>query len=227
MIVSHARRFIFFHNPKCAGTSFRNALGPHHDDPFTFWGIFPAPHFRNELDHSHIRLWELQQLFPHLFACTETYASVIFVRSPWERFLSAIDEHFKKFQPQFGLHDLPAAEQARVVERFVETQLTIAHITTQWQFVHFSPQLWQIVIGEQIVPRAIIPMIEGTDYFGRAFAALRAPVAQVPWHNRSPTRLEHVLAAPKVDQFVRNFYALDLAFFEARPDLAPLARKAA
>jgi len=149
------------------------------------------------------------------------------VRNPWERFLSAVDEHFKKFQPQVPLRDLTPADQVRVVEQFVEQLLNVGNITTRWQLVHFSPQLWQILIGERIVPRAIIPMIEGDDYFGRAFAALGVPGVPVPWHNRSPGRLLHLLESPKVDGFVREFYALDLAFFEGRADLAALARKLA
>ena len=82
MIVCHARRFIFFHNPKCAGMSFRAALQPYHDDRFSFWGIYHAAYFRNAIDHSHLRLWELHALFPDIFRCTETYNSVIFVRKP-------------------------------------------------------------------------------------------------------------------------------------------------
>ncbi len=225
MIVSHARRFIFFHNPKCAGMSFREALDPYHDDPFKFWGIYPAPFFRNSLDHSHIRLWELQQLFPHVFACAESYASVIFARNPWDRFVSAIDEHFKKFQPKIPLRDLPPEDQTRVVEQFIDQLLGIANITTNWTFVHFSPQLWQIAIGQRIVPRHIIPMSAGGDFFGRAYEALGLPPADVPWRNQSPTRMAHLLDSPKVDRFVRNFYALDLEFFQGRQDLAPLARK--
>lgn len=103
MIISHAHRFIFFHNPKCAGTSFRDALQPYHDDAFTFWGIFYAPYFRNHIDHTHLRLWEMQAQFPAVFACTACYNSVIFVRNPYARFLAAVNEHFKKFQPQIDL----------------------------------------------------------------------------------------------------------------------------
>ncbi len=89
MIVSHANRFIFFHNPKCAGTSFRDALKLYHDDGFNFWDIFHAPYFKNHIDHTHLRLWEIQAQFPHLFRCAESYNSVIFVRSAHARFLSA------------------------------------------------------------------------------------------------------------------------------------------
>ena len=33
MIVSHKHGFIFFHNPKCAGTSMRQALAPYQQQP--------------------------------------------------------------------------------------------------------------------------------------------------------------------------------------------------
>ncbi|MGO8738716.1 sulfotransferase family 2 domain-containing protein [Rhodoblastus sp.] len=225
MIVSHARRFIFFHNPKCAGMSFREALDPYHDDPFKFWGIYSVPFFRNVLDHSHIRLWELQQLFQKVFACTIDYNSVIFVRNPWDRFVSAIDEHFKKFQQKILLRDLQPTDQTRIIEQFIDQMLNIANITTNWTFVHFSPQLWQIAIGSRIVPRHIIPMRRGDDFFARAIEALGLPVTAVPWRNQSPTPMAHILDSPKVDQFVRNFYALDLEFFRSRPDLAVIGSR--
>ena len=225
MIVSHARRFIFFHNPKCADMSFREALDPYHDDPFKFWGVYSAPFCRNVLDHSHFRLWELQQLFPKVFGCAEDYASVIFVRNPWDKFVSAVDEHFKKFQPTIPIRDLPPADQTRVVEQFTDRLLNIANITTNWTFVHCSPQLWQIAIGSRIVPRHIIPMGQGDDFFARAFEVLGLLVMAAPWRNQSPTRMAHILDSPKVDQFVRSFYALDLEFFRSGPDLAVIGSR--
>ncbi len=139
--------------------------------------------------------------------------------------MSAIDEHFKKFQPKIPIRDLPPADQTRIVEQFIDRLLNIANVTTNWTFVHFSPQLWQIAIGSRIVPRHIIPMRQGDDFFARAFEALDLPGAAAPWRNRSPTPMAHILDSPKVDQFVRNFYALDLEFFRSRPDLAVIASR--
>jgi hypothetical protein len=222
MIVSHARRFIFFHNPKCAGTSMRAALAAYHDDPFTFWGIFPAPFFRNNIDHTHLRLWEMQVLFPHLIAAAQTYRSVIFVRNPYQRFLSALDEHFKKFQAHIPLATMPAADQTRTIEAFIAKALNIALITTNFRFIHFSPQLWFIRLGDRDVPRNVLAMDDRGMFISRAFECLGLEPGDMTLENPSQLDLLHTLASPKVAGFVRDFYAPDFEFFAAVPQLAHL-----
>ena len=173
VIVSHANRFIFFHNPKCAGTSFRDTLKSHHDDSFNFWGIFNAPYFKNNIDHTHLRLWELQAQFPRIFACAESYNSVIFVRNPSARFLSAVNEHMKKFQPQMNLTSMTPQQRAAVVEAFVRQVLTVARITTDWRFIHFSPQIWYLRLGDRVIPRHVIPMGSDDAFMREALSAAR------------------------------------------------------
>lgn len=226
MIVSHARQFIFFHNPKCAGTSFRDALKPYHDDSFSFWGIYHAPYFRNHIDHTHLRLWELQAQFPAIFQCAASYNSVIFVRSPYARFLAAVNEHMKKFQPQIELAAMTPEQRVQVVEAFIQQTLTIACITTDWRFIHFSPQLWFLRLGLRTIPRHIIPMREDGAFAQQAFAALGLPALPMPHHNPSPVDLRPALASPLVSGFIRDFYADDLAFLRDDPRLAPLAAHA-
>jgi len=224
MIVSHARRFIFFHNPKCAGTSFRDTLKPYHDDPITFWGPRPSPFFRNDLDHTHLRLWEVQALYPALLAAAETeYRSVIFVRSPYLRFLSALAEHFKKFQPNIPLANLSSHQQGQVIDQFLDRILTIAVITTNWTFIHFSPQIWFLRLGDRVVPRLILPMEAAGDFMERALDYLDLPRSELPHHNPSPFDLGHLLSVPRVSRFVQEFYALDFEFLRASPELARLA----
>jgi len=222
MIVSHAHRFIFFHNPKCAGTSFRTALAGYHDDPFRFWGVHPAPFFSNRLDHTHIRLFELQQLFPHLLDCAADYASVIFVRNPYVRFLSAVGEHFRQFLPGVRLDQWAPANQARLVEGLVAEVLRGQAIQADYRFVHFSPQLWHIQLGRRIVPRTIIPLLPGRDACGEACQALGISAVDRLWHNASAVHLSHVVERPVVARFIRTFYAQDLEFFAADPALARL-----
>jgi len=225
MIVSHSHKFIFFHNPKCAGTSFRDTLKPWHDDPFTFWGIFHAPYFKNYIDHTHLRLWELHAQFPSLFACARRYNSIIFVRSPYARFLSALSEHMKKFQPEIDLPAMDDAKRRAVMEEFVAKVLNISRITTDWRFIHFSPQIWYLQLGGTQIPRHVIPMGGGDPAaFARAgFAALGLPDQAMPWHNRSPVDLSAVLESPAIRTFVESFYAEDFAFLAADPALAHLA----
>ena len=224
MIVSHKHAFIFFHNPKCAGTSMREALAPHHDDPFSFWGIFEAPYFRNAIDHTHLRLWELQALFPSILEAARSYRSVILVRNPYRRFLSALDEHFKKFQAHAGLAGLPAAGQVKLVEHFIEETLTIGAITTDYRFIHFSPQTWFIVLGGRRVPGHVLAMDDQGEFAARAFACLGLPPRPLAIENRSRGTLAAVFQSEKIRDFVRRFYAMDFECFAADPDLRDLTR---
>jgi len=222
VIISHANRFIFFHNPKCAGTSFRDTLSPYHDDKFTFWGIFYAPYFKNHIDHTHLRLWEMHAQFPRVFDCATSYNSVIFVRNPYARFLSAVNEHIKKFQKQISLEPMSPGQRIAVVEAFVRQGLSIARITTDWRFIHFSPQYWYLRLGDQLIPRHIIPM--GTDdaFTREALSLLGLPELPVPRHNPSPIDLTPALASPIVTGFVRQFYADDFAFLRTDARLRSL-----
>jgi hypothetical protein len=223
VIVSHANKFIFFHNPKCAGTSFRDTLKPYHDDRFTFWGIYHASFFKNDIDHTHLRLWEMQAQFPRIFRCTETYNSVIFVRSPYARFLSAVNEHLKKFQPQRNLEAMTPAQRVEVVEGFVRKTLSIARIMTDWRFIHFSPQIWYLRLGDRIIPRHIIPMQSGDGFMHEALSVLGLPDLPLLHHNPSPIDLTPALESPVVAGFIRRFYADDFAYLRADQRLVALA----
>ena len=226
MIVCHARRFIFFHNPKCAGMAFRAALQDYHDDPFTFWGVYPAPYFRNQIDHSHLRLWEMQAQFPRIFACAASYNSVIFVRNPFERFISAVNEHMKKFQQQIGLAAMTPDQRVGVVEQFIRQALHISRITTDWRFVHFSPQIWFLTLGGRVRPRHVIPMDPGGAFAKLALERLGLPALEVARVNSSPVDLTAALASPVVEKFIRDFYSDDFAFFSDHADLAMLTAAA-
>ena len=99
LIVSHAKRFICFHIPKCAGTSFREALKPYHDDAENFWYRRYNSYFGCEIDYAHMRLWELLALFPRIFDAMPDYETLALVRSPYERFISALAQHLTAFHP--------------------------------------------------------------------------------------------------------------------------------
>lgn len=214
MIVSHAHQFIFFHNPKCAGTSFRNTIAAYHDDEFTFWGVFRSSYFKNEIDHSHLRLWELHAQFPRLFACAESYNSVIFVRDPFARFLSAMAEHIKKFQKHVNLTLMSEDEICGTAEKFIRNSINISRITTDRRFIHFSPQIWFLKIGDRTIPRYIIPITGAGTFRKSALAVLGLPNLEIPWYNSSSVDLGILRQSPYVTKFVEGFYADDFEFFE-------------
>ena len=202
----------------------REALAPFHDDPFNFWGIHDAPFFRNEIDHTHLRLWETQVLFPHIIEAARSYRSVILVRNPYKRFLSAISEHFKKFQARVGLEALSAADQIKVVEHFINHTLNTGSIITDYRFIHFSPQTWFIRLGDRRIPGSVLAMDDQGTFIQRAFECLGLSPRNVMVENRSGANLSHVLTSTKIKEFVRRFHALDFEFLAADPALRDLTR---
>ena len=223
MIISHRHRFIFFHNPKTAGMSLRAVLAPHHDDPTPLEGMFQRPPFEYKLDFAHLRLWEISVLLPSVLAAASTYRSLIFVRDPYQRFVSAMDQHFKIYCPDL-LPRLPPEQQLLIVQTLAEKSLRLEMLRTDHRFVHFSPQVWFIQSGGFRLPGAIVPMDNHGGFIARGLESLGLPPCAVPHDNRSRFDLTHVLTSPKIRAFVRAFYAEDFAFLAADPALAHLAQ---
>jgi Sulfotransferase family len=223
MIISHRHRFIFFHNPKTAGTSLRAVLAPYHDDESPLLGIFRRPPFDYSMDYAHLRLWEISVLFPSVIAAAQTYRSVIFVRDPYRRFVSALDQHFKTYCPDLPLLTMPPEQQVAIVEIFIERFLRVEMVRKDHRFVHFSPQVWFLQSGGLRLGADIVPMDDHGAFVIRGLESLGLPPHAVSHDNRSRLDLTHVLTSPKIRAFVLDFYAEDFAFFAADPGLAHLA----
>ena len=139
MIISHHHRFILFHNPKTAGMSLRAVLAPYHDDPIPIYGIFQQLPFVHPLDFAHLRLWEISVLFPSVIELAQGYRSLVFVRDPYRRFVSVLDQHFKSFYPNLPLLHIRPQEQTLIIETFIEQKLHLETLWTDYRLVHFSP----------------------------------------------------------------------------------------
>jgi hypothetical protein len=153
------------------------------------------------------------------------YRSVIFVRNPYARFLSAVTEHFKKFRREFLLENLSREEQTAMVTRFLDRELTIERITTDWTAIHFSPQIWFIRLGDHVVPRTILPLDTDGRMMPAAFSALGLPPTDVGRSNPSTHDLRHLLSVRRVVSFIEEFYELDFAFLRGNPTLAGLGMR--
>jgi hypothetical protein len=218
MIVSTARQFIFIHNPKSAGTSFRTAIAALHDDPEVFWGMRPAPYFGTVLDFAHLRAWELVALYPQLADAAAAGNSLVFVRNPYTRFVSAFREYFGRYHAQVGLGAISPAALAGLVEGFLP-EITMERVLFDHRFVHFSPQIWFIRHGERDMVRHVVPM----GLTPEAFCRLGLEPAAVGWENPSPVDMSPALWSWRVRQFIETLYAADLAYLRADPALAGLA----
>lgn len=223
MIISNHHRFVLFHNPKTAGMSLRAILAVYHDDPIPLEGIFRRPSIDYPLDFAHLRLWEIGVLFPQLIETIQSYRSLVFVRDPYRRFVSGLDQHFKTYYPEMPLADMPPEMQTRVIETFAERLLRLEDVKTDHRFVHLSPQSWYFQSDGIRLPIDIIPMDGHGAFIARGLESLGLAPRAVPHENRSRLDLTHVLASAKIRAFVRDFYAEDFAFFSADPALAHLA----
>lgn len=209
MIVSRARGFVFVHNPKAAGTSFRSAIAPMHDHPTTFWGIAPDPYFGAPIDLAHIRAWEWAVLAPDVWADWDNYITLAFLRDPLPRFLSACAEHFRNFRPHARFHRWGFLGQRLLIHRLIRSGRIQSGIRGDPRYVHFCPQRWFTHLGERRIVRHILPLASDRDDFAAAFNLLGLPSAASLKENRTPTADWQALASPEIIAFVRGFYTRD------------------
>lgn len=222
MIISHAKKFIFVHNPKCAGTAFRALVASHHDHAMQFWGIDHKSYFQRDTDYAHLRLWELAVLYPEVMRYFETYNSVAFVRNPFQRFLSAISEHFKQYRPSENLLDCSAAKQLLIVENFIDAQLTTDRIHADFRYVHFSPQSWFLNLGMERKVKHVLPILDDGKFGRHGLDILGLPAAPLKPRNVMEHDLSALLESKLIRAFVLGFYRRDFLLLHDDATLRPV-----
>lgn len=122
MVISDSENFIFVHNPKCAGTSLRRALSIV-DTRNDFYWMFhelkgPFPDRDIKIDKAHMPLFMIERLFPEDYKLFFSYATLIIVRHPIIRLVSAFNESIKNEK------ELTRDELRRAFERYVEVRIS-------------------------------------------------------------------------------------------------------
>ncbi len=126
MIWMKARRLLFVHNPKCAGTAIHKALTAEFPDADAMWGR-RYDCARDEIrDLAHMRIGEARAAF----AIDGAFSSFGFVRDPYARFLSSY-VHLKHWNKDFA-----ALSQEELAFDLLDEE----RIRFDWKFVHFAPQ---------------------------------------------------------------------------------------
>ncbi len=144
MIISHAHRFVFFHNPKAGGTSVRKAIERFNDIGFGLWGADPTQTNGVEVDRAHLGIDEFAELYPDLWDQVRGYRMFCLCRDPQARFLSSISEYAK----HYGGTDLrfasPEENRASVFEAIEVlsgfTDATDPGLMADIRLTHFKPQ---------------------------------------------------------------------------------------
>jgi len=225
MIVSHAKRFIVLHIPKCAGTSFREALKGYHDDNEKFWYRRYCPYFGCEVDYAHMRLWELHALFPRVFDALASYKTLALVRNPYERFISALAQHLTAFHPKLDYYSADKDLLREYAERFIADELRMERVVGNARFVHFSLQTWYIMLGERRLVPQVLPIPNDAKGWADIFAGLGIPPAPVGRSNRRGRPLQHLLRIEGILQWIEAFYKRDFDWMRGDPILAPLTAR--
>jgi hypothetical protein len=222
MIVCHKKKFIFIHNPKAAGTSFRMSISGYHDHPREFWGTSPDNFFCTTVDLAHLRSWELPIVAPGVYEHFQEYTTLAFARDPEQRFISAAFEHFRNFKNSLSFPKLDVPAQQEHLYALIDSDLTMEKVISDVRYVHFSPQTWFFYSGRKRIVKHILPLFTEQADFAAAYDILELPRAQATIMNRSSRDRVGALLTPKLRAFVRQFYAIDYAMFGLHPYLAPL-----
>jgi len=122
MVISDSENFIFVHNPKCAGTSLRRALSIV-DTRNDFYWMFhklkgPFPDRDIKIDKAHMPLFMIERLFPDDYKLFFSYTTLIIVRHPIIRLVSAFNESIK------NENGLTQAEIRNAFEKYVEVRIS-------------------------------------------------------------------------------------------------------
>jgi hypothetical protein len=90
VIVSESKKFIFIHNPKCAGTSVRTAL-KQFDTRDNYYWLFSDLDGK-KIDKAHMPLNIFRRFSPMDFELLRSYFVFGFVRDPYSRVVSSFNE---------------------------------------------------------------------------------------------------------------------------------------
>lgn len=152
MIVSDREKFVFVHNPKCGGMTCHNALLKY-DTRNNFFFEWKRVNGEGKiLDMAHITPMQLRRFFPRDFKKANRYYKFVFVRNPYNRFMSSISQHLKLMAPAmrtailtdenafyhvaraFALHGLRAPQ--------IENEHKLVHFRIQCNFANIDGQRW-------------------------------------------------------------------------------------
>lgn len=208
MIVSKSHNFVFVHNPKVAGSAIRSRIEEFHTAERIFWHQGYVPELDRMVDLAHLTYQEASRILPEV----RTYFSFGFVRDPYERFISAFNEHCRQHDRVLDINDLDALGIDEISARF------------NWKFVHFCPQHYFFCKNGKIQ----------TDYVGR-YENLEESWSYV----QGKINIEHEclkvvrnseesygveFLSPEVIRWINSFYRLDFQIFgyERIGDIRPI-----
>ena len=168
MIISDTKQFIFFHVPKCAGTSIRSELLKHDTRNNFYWMHHLLPggtkdHPPLPVDKAHMPLTILKELYPNEFNLISEYTTFSISRHPRMRLISAFFEPRRKLLEIAKTEKEKAIEPTRKIFREYIYSLTTNANFLRPEFVHATPQSQYHIYRGKIMTDAIIALENPSD----------------------------------------------------------------
>lgn len=152
MIISDSEKFVFIHNPKVGGMTFRTALAPYdtRNNYFFEWKTIPGT--ERMLDMAHITAFQLYRHFPAVAADIADHFRFGFVREPYHRFLSAVSQHLKQSSlhirrsvmsdPDLFYQMASAMAKSVLFQDVIDQDFKLVHFRRQSNFVWYDGKPW-------------------------------------------------------------------------------------
>jgi len=161
VIISDSNKFIFIHNPKCAGTTIRKSLNDFDTRGNYFWMHDEIHNLK--VDKAHLTLPVLKAKHPNVISDMQDYFVFGLVRNPLERVVSAFNETHQQL-----LKD--ASENKSVIPKYSEILNNFCcslthHNTKGWSFRyrHCVQQKQMYFLGNKCMADLILKTEELTN----------------------------------------------------------------
>jgi hypothetical protein len=159
MILNQRHRFVFIHIPKCGGTTIRNVLEEHNE-----WPQFTHPKTREIpthgiVDHAHIPLFTLKELYPEDFDQLCSFESFALVRNPFDRFFSSVLQKMRmdKMREKSKIRTFSNIEIQNEIQAMVAylSDLPYSYQLLPYNYVYFQRQVDYIYLNDERVVKHI------------------------------------------------------------------------
>jgi hypothetical protein len=225
MIVSHAKRFVFVHSPKCAGTSAQAMLRQYHDDQELFLNARYSVHFGREVNYQHMRSWELEALFPRIVSAMDDYETLALARNPYDRFVSAVAQYFAQFERTLDVTTASERSLLGHVQRLIDRELRREAVIGDPRFIHFSLQSWYSMLGDRRLVKHVCPIPAGDDGWAAVFAKLGVTSFPLRRLNIRGPVLAHLLEDRGIVEWIEEFYRSDFDWLRGEAALRGLTAR--
>ena len=145
MILNEAHCFVFVHIPKCGGTSIRNVLEKYNRWPHKYIPEVRETPIHGIIDHAHIPLFTLREIYPESFEQVCSFESFALVRNPFDRFFSSVQQKMRMdmLRSNLNLGPFTKTEIAREIQEVVAYLSTFPDSPHQLphNYIHFQRQV--------------------------------------------------------------------------------------